>query len=152
MAARASGRPEEKFFPLLRLAGGFCFGLHLHAANVGDHLPNLLLGHAHTLLRRAILRHRRPWNAFIDGSKQVRVPISVLLVHARQIWTASSASRTEPMAKRAVRPKLKLSELCRFRIIRERVFVLRRHVRGDSENSYQRYSIGDYRGAPSEAS
>src|ERR1700676_4823262 len=102
MAARASGRPEEKFLPMVRIARGLPLALDLHAADVRDHLPNLLLGHAHALLRGAVRRHCRSRDSFIDGSKQIRVPISVLLVHARQIWTASSASRAQPMAKRAI--------------------------------------------------
>src|SRR5260370_28717334 len=85
------------------LSGSF----HLHAPDVGNHLPDLLFRHAHALLRRAVRRHGGSRNTFIDGAKQVRIGIAVFLLRASQVGPASSATRAESMAKRAVGAKFK---------------------------------------------
>src|SRR5437016_3075581 len=105
----------KHLFTMLRVPGGLR-RLHLYAANVRDDLPNLLRGHAYALLRRAVRRHRCPRHALANRAKQFRVGIAMLFLRSRQIRTPSATPRSQPVAKSAIRAKLKLSLLRRFGI------------------------------------
>src|SRR6266849_2300646 len=125
VAIRASPRAVEKLFPVRRISQGLRRRLFLHAADVSDDLPDLFRCHAHALLRRSICRHRRSRHALIDRAVEVSVRASMFFPRAHQVRPASPAARAEPMAERAVRAKLELSEPRRLRISRKRVLLLR---------------------------
>src|SRR3989442_622580 len=93
-------RPEAASFPFHHVARGASSGaiakpsvlrrvarrlrrrLLLHAANVGDDLPNLLCRHAHALLRGAIRRHGRAGNALVNRAEEVGIGIPVTFLRA----------------------------------------------------------------------
>jgi hypothetical protein len=125
----------EKFLAVRRVPQGLPGSFYLHAAKVGDHLPDFFFRHADTLLGGAIWRHRRARDSFIDGPEELSVGVAVPFVRPGQVRTASSTTRAEPMAERAIRAKLKLPELGGLGIPRKRIRVLRAECHGRTQDS-----------------
>ena len=107
VASGAACRALEDLFAVGRIPHRLNRSFHLHAANVGDYLPDFFFRHADTLLCSAVLWHSRTRNTFIDRPKKISIGISVFFLRARQIGAASAAASAKPVAKRAVRAKFK---------------------------------------------
>ena len=119
VAERAIRVAIKQFFAMRHAARGLRRSFHFLAANVGDDLPDLLIGHAHALPVGPVGRHGGAGNSVADDLKHFCVGVRVLLLRARQIGTAASAVRSQAVAQRAVDAELVLPRLRRFGIARQ---------------------------------
>src|SRR5260370_4186622 len=84
---------------------------YLHAADVGDDLPDLFVSHADVLAIGSVGRHCCAGDSVADYLKHFRVGVNMLLVGPRQVWAAAAATRSQPVAKCAVDAELRLTGL-----------------------------------------
>ncbi len=90
---------------------------NLHAADVGDNLPDLLVGHADALAVGSVGRHCSAGDSVADYLKHLRVGVNMLLLGPRQVGAAAAATRSQPVAERAVDAELRLARLCGLGIV-----------------------------------
>ena len=114
MTGRTVGLAIEQLFAMRRVAHGLCRRLHLYASQVGDDLPDLIVGHANALAVGSVGGHDRAGDSLADVLEDIRVGVSVMLVGAGQVRAAASAVRTEAVAKRAVNAELVFAGFCGF--------------------------------------
>src|ERR1041385_1983719 len=107
-----------------RIADRLRRGFHLHTPQVSDNLPYFFICHAHALSIGSIRRHSRAGNTGADVVEHVGIRVSMTLVGARKVRAASSSTRTQPMAKRAINAELERSCLGRRRISGQWVALL----------------------------
>src|SRR2546430_1832511 len=120
-------RSVEKLLSVSGIPRGLRRSLHLRAAKIGHHLPDFFVAHAHADAAVGGRGHGGAGDAVVNVVKHFRVGVAVALLRTRKVRPAASATRTEPVAKSAIQPKLVLAELGDFRITRVRILFLRRN-------------------------
>jgi hypothetical protein len=118
---------------MFRITDWLSRGLHLHAADVGNDLPNLFVGHANADAAVGGGRHSRARDAIVNVVEDFGVGIAMTLLRARQIRSAAAAARAETVAESAVQPELIFTELGDFRITGIRILFLGRQRPGQEE-------------------
>src|ERR1035437_10646731 len=101
MAQRAVRIAVKQILAMAGVARGLSRSLHFLTANVGDNLPNLLIGHSDALPVGPVGQHRSPRNAVADDLKHLCIGVRMLLLRPRQIRSPRSAVRAPPLTQRA---------------------------------------------------
>jgi len=81
------------------LPTGFVWSLYFYAADVGDDLPDLFIGHADALTVGSVGGHDGAGNSIADDLKQFRIGMRVLLLCAGQVGPAAAAVCSEAVAQ-----------------------------------------------------
>jgi hypothetical protein len=97
-----------------RVSDGLCRRLNLDASQVRDDLPNFIVGHSDALAVGSVGGHHGAGNSLADVLEQVGVGVSVTLVCAGKIGTATAAACSEPMAESTVYAEFKFTGLRGF--------------------------------------
>src|ERR1017187_7599835 len=96
MAQRAVRIAVKQIPAMAGVARGLSRSLHFPTANVGDNLPNLLIGHSDALPVGPVGRHRGPRNAVADDLKHLCIGVRMLLLRPRQIRPPPFAAFASP--------------------------------------------------------
>ncbi len=90
MAHGAVGIAKEELLAVGWVALCLHGGLRLLAANIGDDLPDLGVGHADALAIGSIRGHGSAGDAIANDLEHFRIVMGVLLLGSRQVGTASA--------------------------------------------------------------
>src|SRR5258706_14687819 len=124
----------KKFFAMHNAAGGLCRRLHLHAADVGNNLPDLFFRHADALPVGPVGGHDGARNSIADYLKHFRIRMYVLLLCPRQVRPAPTAVRPQSVAKRAIDAELRLTGFRGLGIVSIRILIVRSIGRSGREH------------------
>src|SRR5258708_23109015 len=138
----------EECLPM-RCISRLCRGsLLLHAADVGNHLPDFLVRHAHPDSSIRCRRHGGACDPFVNVVKDFSVGIAVMFLCVREVRAASSSPRSQAMAESAVQPELVFTQLRHSRVPGKWIFLLRAQRRCCGPEKHRRDRSGNHRPPP----
>src|SRR5437773_5127511 len=94
-----------------RIADGLRWRFDFDTSQIGDDLPDFLIGHPHALAVGSVGGHCSAGDSAADVSEQVRVGTAMALLRMSKVWAASATASTKSVTEGAVDAKF---EFARF--------------------------------------